>query len=278
MAITPTTLSDSAVPSYSTLQDGDLTIFERAGVPGKTSYLQIRSELATEAWNWTGNWTWSATLTNPSDFRNSLGLGSVATESTVPVAKGGTGATTVAAARTNLGLGSVAQDNIVPVARGGTGATDALAARAALGLGAVATDSIVPLARGGTGATDAAGARTAIGLGSLATLSSVATANLDAAERLNTSNVLTAFANLTTGALGSVALLARITTSSQIAVNTVYAGSDLIYYGVWGTSSAVSGPATLGASVSGSWRALGDVQGTAPGGSPRAATLFVRVL
>lgn len=42
---------------------------------------------------------WGATL---------AGLGSVSTENVVPVAKGGTGATTAANARTNLGLGSAA--------------------------------------------------------------------------------------------------------------------------------------------------------------------------
>ena len=55
-----------------------------------------------------------------------------------PVNKGGTGATTAAAARTNLGLGTVAVENIVPVNKGGTGATTAAAART--NLGAVAVD------------------------------------------------------------------------------------------------------------------------------------------
>ena len=46
-----------------------------------------------------------AGLENKSEARANLDLGSVATESTVPITKGGTGATTVAAARTNFGLG-----------------------------------------------------------------------------------------------------------------------------------------------------------------------------
>jgi hypothetical protein len=43
-------------------------------------------------------------LTNAATARANLGLGTAAIESTVPVAKGGTGATTAAVARTNLGL------------------------------------------------------------------------------------------------------------------------------------------------------------------------------
>lgn len=50
----------------------------------------------------------------------------------IPIAKGGTGATTAANARTNLGLGNVATLNTVPIANGGTGATTAKQARANL--------------------------------------------------------------------------------------------------------------------------------------------------
>lgn len=48
------------------------------------------------------------------------GSGSVAP---LGVAYGGTGATTAANARTNLGLGSVATESTVPISKGGTGAT-----------------------------------------------------------------------------------------------------------------------------------------------------------
>lgn len=47
-------------------------------------------------------------VANITTARANLGLGTVATENTVPVAKGGTGATDAATARTNLGLGTLA--------------------------------------------------------------------------------------------------------------------------------------------------------------------------
>lgn len=53
---------------------------------------------------------------------------------TLPIAQGGTNATTAANARNNLGIGSVATENILPITKGGTGGTDASTARANLGI------------------------------------------------------------------------------------------------------------------------------------------------
>ncbi|MDD3881795.1 MAG: hypothetical protein PHI27_06045 [Eubacteriales bacterium] len=91
---------------------------------------------------------------------------------TVPVSRGGTGATTVAAARNALGLGNT--NGALPVANGGTGATTAAAARNALGLGN--TSGAVPVANGGTGAADAATARTNLGI-TLANLGAAASSH-----------------------------------------------------------------------------------------------------
>ncbi len=77
----------------------------------------------------------------------------------VTVEHGGTGSTTVAAARNVLGLGNTS--GALPVANGGTGQTTVAAARNALGLGN--TSGALPVANGGTGSTSAADARTALG-------------------------------------------------------------------------------------------------------------------
>ena len=79
----------------------------------------------------------------------------------VPVSKGGTGATSAAAARTALGLGALATlGSPLPAANGGTGKTSLQAARNAMGLGN--TTGALPVANGGTGATTADAARRAL--------------------------------------------------------------------------------------------------------------------
>lgn len=79
---------------------------------------------------------------------------------TVPIERGGTGATSLKTARKNLGLGD--SENVLPIANGGTGADSVKIARKNLGLGE--TDGAVPVANGGTGATSATAARTNLGI------------------------------------------------------------------------------------------------------------------
>ena len=79
---------------------------------------------------------------------------------TLGINKGGTGATTVEAARKALGLGETS--GAVPIANGGTGATTVAGARNALGLGD--TGGAVPVANGGTGSSSASGAVKNLGL------------------------------------------------------------------------------------------------------------------
>jgi hypothetical protein len=87
---------------------------------------------------------------------------------TVPVAFGGTGATTASGARTNLGLGSIATQNSNSVTITG---------------GAITGITDLAIADGGTGASTASDARTNLGLGSAAVLTAGAAlgaATLDA--------------------------------------------------------------------------------------------------
>lgn len=116
-----------------------------------------------------------------STARSSLGLGSLATLSTVDndnwgtddlsVANGGTGSSTASGARSNLGLGSLATASTInnsnwsgtdlAIANGGTGASDAATARSNLGAAAAShnhsaadiTSGTLAVSRGGTGQT-----------------------------------------------------------------------------------------------------------------------------
>jgi len=90
---------------------------------------------------------------NLANFANSLdssgGLSPSALNTTVPLSKGGTNATTAAGARTNLGLGSLAVQNSNDVAITG---------------GSVSGITDLAIADGGTGASTASAARTNLGL------------------------------------------------------------------------------------------------------------------
>lgn len=91
----------------------------------------------------TGGWR-----NNTTPAINAVELNAISdTLSKIPIANGGTNASTAAEARNNLGLGNTTGP--VPIANGGTGASTAAAARSNFGLGN--TTGPVPLNCGGTG-------------------------------------------------------------------------------------------------------------------------------
>lgn len=75
-------------------------------------------------------------------------------EGILPLARGGTGQSSLSGIRNALGLGNTT--GALPIANGGTGQTTAAGARNALGLGN--TTGAVPVANGGTGGTTGAAA------------------------------------------------------------------------------------------------------------------------
>ncbi len=116
---------------------------------------------------------------------------------TLPIANGGTGQTSVAAARNAFGLGNTT--GALPIANGGTGQTSVAAARNAFGLGN--TTGALPIANGGTGQTSVAAARNAFGLGNTTGALPIANGgtgattdvNLFQNKGLNTVNIDTTF-------------------------------------------------------------------------------------
>lgn len=136
-----TTGNYTAVTSITTANEGTTLAVSKSGIPasdvtsgsfavnrggtGKTTHTlnSILTGNNTSAINnvSTGNGAFYATAT-----------GAAAQFGTLPIAQGGTGATTAAGVRNTLGLGNTT--GAVPVANGGTGATTAAAARTNLGV------------------------------------------------------------------------------------------------------------------------------------------------
>lgn len=190
-------------------------------------------------------------------------------------------------ARANLGLGTVATENTVPVAKGGTGATDAATALSNLGIG----DDIPAIeALSGAGLAVRTGTNTWSIRNITSTDTSVTITNHDGVSgnidlsvavptTPTTSQVLSAMAGAAVGAVGTYALLQRSAANSSIALNATIAGSSLRYAGFSGDGSAVGptqGPGNISTAnmPSGTWRAMGEVLGAS---GKYSATLFLRI-
>mgnify|MGYP001380560239 CR=1 FL=1 len=133
----------------------------------------------------------SLAATSPVAVNQATGAVTVSLD-TVPIASGGTGATTASAARTALGAMEDPLTTRGDIIRRGASATERLALGSSgtvlksdgtdIAYGSIATSELtgnidltsqvtgaLPLANGGTNATTASGARTSLGLGSIAT-------------------------------------------------------------------------------------------------------------
>jgi hypothetical protein len=197
----------------------------------------------------------SSEITDATITAADLGVGSVNLASTdvtgtLPLTLGGTGATTAVGARTSLGLGSLATASTVT----STEITDATITAADLGVGSVdlSTPDVtgtLPLTLGGTGATTAANARTNLGLGTLATLSGVSTTEITdgtiAAADLSSMSA-------TNGQILKYNGTAWVAAADDVgggATPTLANGQILIGNGTTNSAAALSGDATLAAGV-----------------------------
>lgn len=147
--------------------------------------------------------TLNNTTVNSANIIGAISVNAANITGVLPIASGGTNASTASQARDNLGLGTIATQNAnnvsitggsvsgitdLAVADGGTGASTPADARTNLGLGSIATQnannvtitggsitnlfSALPIPSGGTGASSASEARTNLGLGTIATQNS----------------------------------------------------------------------------------------------------------
>lgn len=179
-------------------------------------------------------------------IRNAIGLGN--TTGALPIANGGTGSTTVASARNALGLGNTS--GAVPIANGGTGQTTVAGARNALGLGN--TSGAVPIANGGTGATTASGALTNLGAEPKANVTSKGSANTPV--YFNSSGVATPISSpipISLGGTNATTASAALTNLGAVPkTNVTSKGSATtpVYFNSSGVAVPMSGalPITLG--------------------------------
>jgi len=218
-----------------------------------------------------------STLTLPNTSGTILSSGT-----TITVAQGGTGLTTMTAANNALysTSSSAVTAGTLPVAAGGTGAATLTANAVLIGNGTSAVTAVAPSTAGNVLTSNGTAWVSS-------TPASGGVSSIVAGTGITTSGTTTVTVNIATtaGAVGTYAFLAS-SSGALFTAGSTYAGSGLVYSGLaeYNVTSQTSGCqnfsytaahiVTNGGAVSGTWRAMGTVTSF---GSGYSATLFIRI-
>ena len=195
--------------------------------------------------------TGAVTLTNSTATRTNLGLGSLATLTTITtteITNGTITATDMANGSISGGTGGVITDASITAADLATGSVD---------LASTDVTGTLPLTLGGTGAATATTARTNLGLGGLAVLNSVGTTEITDASVTNVKIANVAAGKILQGGATTGQILkwdgsAWSPAADDVgggATPTLATGQILIGNGTTNSAAALSGDATLSAGV-----------------------------